>query len=63
MSLKTMKRVTALFMAAAIMAAFPVISEPIVAAATTTKEQINQKEQEKNNLQGELNKTNENLEN
>lgn len=62
MSLKTMKRVTVLFMAAAIMAAFPVISEPIVAAATTTKQQIDQKEQEKNNLQGELNKTNENLE-
>lgn len=62
MPFKTMKRVTALLMAAAIMAAFPVISEPIVAAATTTRQQIDQKEQEKNNLQKELNKTNENLE-
>ncbi|MCM1186203.1 MAG: cell wall hydrolase [Lachnoclostridium sp.] len=62
MSLKTIKRVTALFMAAAIVAAFSAMSEPIVADATTTKEQIDQKEKEKNNIQGELDKTNENLE-
>ncbi|MCM1326469.1 MAG: cell wall hydrolase [Bacteroidales bacterium] len=62
MSLKTIKKVTALFMTVAIVAAFSAISEPIVADATTTKEQIDQKEKEKNNIQGELNKTNENLE-
>lgn len=62
MSLKTMKRVTALLAAAVIVAAFPAISGPIVATATTTKQQIDQREQEKNNLQGELEKTNENLE-
>lgn len=60
--MKTQKRIAALLVVVTIVAAFPAIAKPLVAAATTTKEQIEQKEKDKQNLQGELNKTNENLE-
>lgn len=60
--MKTVKRIAVLLVAATIIITFPAIVEPIVAVATTTKEQIEQREKDKNNLQGELDKTNENLE-
>lgn len=60
--MKTVKRIAVLLVAVTIIATFPTVAEPIVAVATTTQEKIDQKENEKNNLQGELNKTNENLE-
>ncbi len=60
--MRARRKAAALLAAAFLAGVLPAGTSPAVVTATTTRDQITQKEKEKENLQGELGKTNEDLE-